>query len=286
MSVEECEGAYDMLAMDSDLLFAHEQLGEASGVDKAAVAFRGFDGSEEARTLSYARFRKGLIRIHGGIPQPAERGLPAYGSRHGRDRRLSGSDHVEPHDNDPDHRSYAEDGERQEHQERPSRPFAAGLGPPQVQVHRVPAPARRDRAALGPRPHKGRTRAVCSDLALRARRPVRWVRRANGPRGAWSTSHRRVSPSLLHADLRPGSGRSQINDRCEASLCMIRRTHGHENEVGDRRAVRAGSRVPRDRRHHRDREPAGQLLLTLVPIAVHLGGRGCFSWRYRTIPHR
>jgi hypothetical protein len=33
-------------------------------------------------------------------------------------------------------------------------------------------------------PHKGRLRAVCSHLALRALRPVRWVRRANGPRGA------------------------------------------------------------------------------------------------------
>jgi uncharacterized protein YfbU (UPF0304 family) len=56
MSVEECEEVYDILEMDSDLLFAHEQLGEASGVDKAAVAFRGFDGNEEARTLSYAPF--------------------------------------------------------------------------------------------------------------------------------------------------------------------------------------------------------------------------------------
>ena len=33
-----------------------EQLGAESGVNKAAVAFRGFDGNEEAGTLTYARF--------------------------------------------------------------------------------------------------------------------------------------------------------------------------------------------------------------------------------------
>jgi uncharacterized protein YfbU (UPF0304 family) len=56
MSVEECEEVYDILEMHSDLLFAHEQLGAASGVDKASVTFRGFDGNEEAGTLTYARF--------------------------------------------------------------------------------------------------------------------------------------------------------------------------------------------------------------------------------------
>ena len=43
--------------------------------------------------------------------------------------------------------------------------------------------------------------------------------------------------------------------------------------MGDRRAARAGSCVARDRRHHRDREPTQQLLLTVMPIAVHMGVR-------------
>ena len=56
MSEKECEEVYDILEMHSDLLFAYEQLGVTSGVDEGAVAFRGFDGNEEARTLSYVRF--------------------------------------------------------------------------------------------------------------------------------------------------------------------------------------------------------------------------------------
>lgn len=56
MSEEECREVYDILEMQSDLRFAYQQLGDASGVDEAEVTFRGFDGNEEGRTLSYARF--------------------------------------------------------------------------------------------------------------------------------------------------------------------------------------------------------------------------------------
>lgn len=55
MSEQECLEVYDILEMHSDLHFAHQKLGEGSGVDKD-VRFPGFDGNEEARTLSYARF--------------------------------------------------------------------------------------------------------------------------------------------------------------------------------------------------------------------------------------
>jgi uncharacterized protein len=56
MSEKECLEVYDILEMQSDLQFAHEKLGETSGVDAAAVSFRGFDGNYETKAFSYARF--------------------------------------------------------------------------------------------------------------------------------------------------------------------------------------------------------------------------------------
>jgi uncharacterized protein YfbU (UPF0304 family) len=56
MSEEECREVYDILEMHSDLMHAYKELGDASGVDEAAVEFRGFDGNEEGRIYSYARF--------------------------------------------------------------------------------------------------------------------------------------------------------------------------------------------------------------------------------------
>jgi hypothetical protein len=47
---------YDILDMYRDLRFAYENLGSTSGVEEAAVSFRGFDGNNEPKALLYARF--------------------------------------------------------------------------------------------------------------------------------------------------------------------------------------------------------------------------------------
>lgn len=56
MSEKECREVYDILEMYRDLHFAYENRRETSGVPEAAVSFRGFDGNNETRALSYARF--------------------------------------------------------------------------------------------------------------------------------------------------------------------------------------------------------------------------------------
>jgi uncharacterized protein YfbU (UPF0304 family) len=55
-SEEECREVYDILDMYRDLRFAYENLGSTSGVEEAAVSFRGFDGNNEPKALLYARF--------------------------------------------------------------------------------------------------------------------------------------------------------------------------------------------------------------------------------------
>jgi hypothetical protein len=56
MSKDECREVCDVLEMYRDLHFAYEDLRETSGVPESAVSFRGFDGNDETRALSYARF--------------------------------------------------------------------------------------------------------------------------------------------------------------------------------------------------------------------------------------
>src|SRR5579863_9588588 len=96
--------------------------------------------------------------------------------------------------------------------------------------------------------HKGRTRAVCSDLALRIQR-VREV----GPSGY-------MDPAVLDED-RTAALRADRRHPWAPPFVHHSLTHGRTDEMGDRDSAVPRACPARDRRHHGDRKSTGRLLL-------------------------
>ena len=121
-------------------------------------------------------------------------------------------------------------------------------------------------------PHKGRTpSAVCSDLAL----GIRLVRRGGSVgmlmdpavldphRTAASSSPLGQDTCLRSTSRRPMTGRATTD--VQGDFVHHSLAHGHEDEMGDRDIAGARARIPRRRRHHRDRESTRQ------PVAADRG---------------